>query len=114
VIMRSRRSTWVLVALFVLVLVTYFIVRLAPAVTYPYYPATFTNNPTESRSRPTLHTMRTEPPHRSTTAVRPSPLSSNGVPAPSPTVAPTTKAQTATPGRSQRVPTGSVQVTTSP
>jgi hypothetical protein len=97
VIMRPRRSTGVLVALFVLLLVTCFIVRPAPAVTYPYYPATVTNSPTESRSRPTLHTTSTEPARPSTTAVRSSPLSSNGAPAPSPTVAPTTMAQTTTP-----------------
>ena len=110
-IMRPRRSTWVLMATFVLTLVTYFLVRPPPTVTYPYYPVPATNIPTEPRSRPTLDTTNTKPPRPSTAPTRTGPLSSTLAPTSTPTSAPTTKVPTPTPSSTQPVPTGSAQPT---
>jgi hypothetical protein len=84
--MRPQRSTWVLMASFVLTLVIYLMVRPAPVVTYPYYPVPVTNSPAEPRSRPTLDMTSTEPSPASTTTAQPSPLASTVVPTPPSTV----------------------------
>ena len=112
-IMRPRRSTWVLMASFVLTLVIYLMVPPAPTVTNPYYPVPVTNSPAEPRSRPTHDTTSTEPARRSTTPTRTRPLSSTAAPTPTPTHAPTT-ASTPTPSVTQPMPTGSAPTTTRP
>jgi hypothetical protein len=111
--MRPRRSTWVLMASFVLTLVIYLMVSPAPVVTNPNFPVPVTNSPAEPRSRPTLDTTSTEPARPSTTPTRTRPLSSTAAPTSTPTRAPT-KASTPTPSSTQPVTTGSAQATTRP
>ena len=91
--MLPRRSTWVLIAVFVLTLMTYLLVRPAAAVTLPVTQAPVTSNRTVPAPRATVSRTATAPPSTTTTTTptptQPTHSTTTFAPTASPTFAPT-------------------------
>jgi hypothetical protein len=111
--MLPQRSTWVLMAVFALTLLTYLMVRPAAAAVIPATQTPVTSNRTEPVPRPTVRRTTTAPPAPTTTPTRPEPSTSTFAPTPSPTFTQTPSPTFAPTTTDQVPPTETSQPTSS-